>query len=212
MSDDDARSAQLTQVQAQKTDSAQLLRSVIERECLDVCRGIENYVWRLRLAYRREDVAKYAEEVFQEVVVRALSRPEAYNPAYSGHGWLLRIGVNVLYEHIRRIQRDREHLVPLVDPVNERESKGGVTADQLRQMHDFAVQQRDGLMELLELVSPQDRLILQYRYVEGLNGHELAAVLGGINENAARVRLHRALQHLSAAYYEAEQAGEGGRE
>lgn len=211
MSDDEARSAQLTQVQAQEYDSAQVLRGVIEREFPDVRRGIENYIWRWRLARRPEDVAELAEEILHEVVVRALSRPEAYNPAYSGHGWLLRIGVNVLYEHIRRIKRDREHLVQLVDPFNEHEVTGRVSADQLRQTLDLVVQQRDSLMELLELVTPHDRLILQYRYVEKLNGRELAAALG-IPENVARVRLHRALQHLSAAYYEAEQAGEGGRE
>jgi RNA polymerase sigma factor (sigma-70 family) len=75
----------------------------------------------------------------------------------------------------------------------------------------MALQERDSLAELLELVSPQDQLILRYRYVDGLNGHELATALG-IRENAARVRLNRALQRLTAAYFEAEQAGKGGRE
>jgi RNA polymerase sigma-70 factor (ECF subfamily) len=209
MPHDEVRAAQLTQ--AQEHDNAQLLRGAIEREYPNIRRGLEVYVWRWQLAYRREDIVNLAEEVFQEVVVRALSRPGAYDPSRSVHGWLLGIGLNVLREYIRRTQRDHENLAQSMDSVKEYQAAKGVTSNQLTHTFDVVLKQHDSLFELLELVPPQDRLILQYRYVDGLTGHELAEALG-VREVTARVQLSRAVRRLSAAYHEAEQAGKGDRE
>jgi RNA polymerase sigma factor (sigma-70 family) len=116
-----------------------------------------------------------------------------------------------LREYIRRTQRDHENLAQSMDSVKEYQAAKGVTSNQLTHTFDVVLKQHDSLFELLELVPPQDRLILQYRYVDGLTGHELAEALG-VREVTARVQLSRAVRRLSAAYHEAEQAGKGDRE
>ena len=79
----------------------------------------------------------------------------------------------------------------------------------LERVSDLATTDRQGLLELLDLVSAADRRVLTLRFVYRLRGRELAQELG-ISHGAARTRLSRALSRLATAYHRADRFA-GGR-
>lgn len=190
---------------ASKSGLLTMLHRAIEDQLPDLQRGIEVLIWRLHTGRTREAVSALAEEVLQEVVKRAWTRPEGYDPQRgSPHAWLLGIAANVLQEQRRKYQRDQRYLIP--------ESVLPASADVLTlsnqllaDTYDVATTQQERLIDLLDLVSPADRKILRLAYVDNLRGPELAAALG-IKEGAARVRLSRAHARFAAAYHRARQA------
>ena len=80
----------------------------------------------------------------------------------------------------------------------------------LERVSDLATTDRQGLLELLDLVHAADRRVLTLRFVYRLRGRELAQELD-ISHGAARTRLSRALSRLAAAYHRADRfAGNDG--
>lgn len=185
---------------------AQALGQIIERELNDLRRGVEVLVWRTGLGQGRDAVAAAADDVLQEVVVRALSRASAFDTSRSAHAWLFGFAVNVVRERRRQRLVEERRGVQLsdFDPDGER------FASLACEVHDLAARDAGpALVELLDLAAPSDREVLRCAFVERLRGPALAAALG-TREGAARVRLSRALQRLAAAYREAEQSGAKG--
>ena len=187
-------------------DRAAALSAAIEREFVALRRGVELLAWKLGLAGDRTAIAAVADEVLQEVVVRALSRPDAYDPGRSAHAWLLGIAVNVLRERRRQDWRERQRQ-PL-PPTGTAESTELTPSEAvLATLHDLAAEEPYRLIELLELASPADRRVLTLAFVERLSGPALADALG-VKEGAARVRLHRAVARLAVEYGRAETSTE----
>jgi len=188
-------------------DPGVALRAAIEREFDAVRRGVEILVWRLGLAETRVEVIALGEDALQEVIRRALDRADAFDANRSVHAWLLGIATKVLQEQRRRIWRERQHLIGSIDSAlestSETNSSRVISGLIAKRVHELAEQQDQNVMEILDLVSPADREILTYRYVDQLDGREIAANLG-ISEGAARVRLSRALQKLTIEYHRSE--------
>ena len=182
---------------------AHVLGQAIERELDDLRRGVEVLVWRTGLAQGRDTVAAVADDVLQDVVVRALGRASAFDPSRSAHAWLFGFAVNVVRERRRQRLSEEQRLVQLsdLDPDGEHFTSLGRNLCALS-----ANGAEESFAELLGLAAPTDREVLRLTFAEQLRGPDLAAALG-TSEGAARVRLSRALRRLATAYRAAEQAG-----
>lgn len=191
----------MVQVARGVADRSGVLRDAIEKHAPDLEAMAQVLVWKLGLAKDREEGKALGEELLQEVVKRALERVSSFDPSRSAGAWLYGIALNVAREWARSRRRS-ERTVSLTPD----DSQGELVP--LDRVHDLASEQNHRVLELLDLVSPAERQILSLRYVEQLDGRNLAAALG-ISDGAARVRLSRALGSLRAAFQRAESLEEG---
>ena len=184
-------------------DAAAILRHGIERESTDLRRGIELYIIRFTVVRAPDQVAELADEIFQEAVVRALAKAQAFDPAHRPLPWLLGFALNVVRERSRQQRREvLTHYRPSARPTAEPDTDP--LDEVLCRLHDREGTSAFAVIELLDLVDPRDREVLRLAYVEGMQGPALAERLG-VKEGAARVRLSRALQRLATAYRQADQ-------
>jgi RNA polymerase sigma-70 factor (ECF subfamily) len=147
-----------------------------------------------RLIGRPEDVEDVAQEVFLRLYysLDQLRSPEVFEP------WLYRLTVNAALDYLRKRRRRNE-------------SRMGDLSDQQVMMADAVAGMKHQVEEteksktrefvdcLLSRISPEDRLLLTLKEVEGLSLKELEKVYH-VNENALKVRLFRARQRVLKAY------------
>jgi RNA polymerase sigma-70 factor (ECF subfamily) len=147
-----------------------------------------------RLIGRPEDV----EDVAQEVFVRLYYSLDQLRTAEVFEPWLYRLTVNASYDYLRRAKRRSEsRMADLSEQqvIKADSLAGGRQEDEERHKNDV----RELMDALFRHVSPQDRLLLTLKEVEGLSLKELEQVYG-VNENALKVRLFRARQRVLRAY------------
>jgi RNA polymerase sigma-70 factor (ECF subfamily) len=147
-----------------------------------------------RLIGRPEDV----EDVAQEVFVRLYYSLDQLRTAEVFEPWLYRLTVNASYDYLRRAKRRSEsRMADLSEQqvIKADSLAGGRQEDEERHKNDV----RELMDALFRHVSPQDRLLLTLKEVEGLSLKELEQVYG-VNENALKVRLFRARQRVLRTY------------
>ncbi len=156
-----------------------------------------------RLWYERHGEAVYncvrfqvaepdaAEDIVADTFLRALRAAERFDEARgAARTWLLAIARNLVHDHRRRI-RVRQY-VPLGTMRDLVEDAPSPEERLLRK------EQVGRLLDALAGLGDDDREIVSLRYGSGLDGREVAAMLG-ISEANARTRLWRALKRLKAA-------------
>lgn len=200
----------IIRTQCDAHDAVEPLRRCLETEARALLRTIRMYVARAGVA-DGDDIEAAALEVLSRVAIEALKSPGKFDAARPPKAWLLGIAANI----IRRIQRERGKLHAREVPASQ--LAGGAAGDDGDDEGDFfervaalrtrtpegAVLIREGADELLELVGPDDRRVLELAVLGDLDGAQLGRVLG-ISPGAARVRLSRAITRLRAAYHERE--------
>lgn len=139
---------------------------------------------------RSADVEDIAQEVFLRAY-RSLGQIEAGSRLAP---WLVRIAVNLCYDHLRRLRRRGERSFSELGPQEAR------VVDTL--LHDEAALHavdrlflREVAEKLVGQLAPQDRAVLLLKEREGMNTREVARVLG-CSETAVRLRLFRARRAL----------------
>jgi RNA polymerase sigma factor (sigma-70 family) len=196
-----------------RPDKRSLLREAIDEHRQDLLVNIRVLVWRFGLARDRRDVEMLSEEILQATVVTALDRAENYDVNRPARPWLR----GVAFKQVRRRVRDQTYenrrISLAADTPQIRARSRGPEFAPLPEEEIFGLlgeQSHDphAVGELLSLVGSSDREVLELRYVEGLEGREIAARLG-IREGAARTRLSRAGERLRKAYHESNEAGLG---
>lgn len=153
-----------------------------------------------RLIGRPEDVEDVGQEVFLRLYhsLDQLRTPEVFEP------WLYRLTVNAAYDYLRR-QR-RRHESRMSDLSEQQVLMADATAGGKRSDEDeYKRKVRETVDELLGAVSPEDRILLTLKEVEGLSLRELEKIYK-VNENALKVRLFRARQRVLKAFGAAQKA------
>jgi RNA polymerase sigma-70 factor (ECF subfamily) len=147
-----------------------------------------------RLIGRPEDVEDVAQEVFLRLYysLDQLRTPEVFEP------WLYRLTVNAAYDYLRRQKRRHESRISDLSEqqvvMADAAAGGEVNKEEARK-----TKVREFVHSLLEAVSPDDRLLLMLKEVEGLSLKELEKIYR-VNENALKVRLFRARQRVLKAF------------
>lgn len=177
------------------------LRLFLQEHAAQLQAIIRAYVLRGGVAYG-EAVPSVAHEVFQDAVLEALAHAERLDPTIQPRAWFLSIALNIIRR--RKASQARRSRRELLVSELAREPESGSEDAILEQGGqspgpEQELEEREKEQELLALVSESDARVLRLAIVEGLNTERLASELG-VRPGTARVRLHRALQRLRAAW------------
>jgi RNA polymerase sigma-70 factor (ECF subfamily) len=151
-------------------------------------RGVIYRYVRFRVATREA-----AEDVTSDVFLKALRFLGRYDPNRApARAWLLHIARNAVADHLRLLKRRRSLHVSL-DRVPDLVID--TPSPEERILREERMQK---LLNCNRTLRAADQEVLSLRYGAGLSNQEIAEILG-ITDNAAAVRLHRALARLKAA-------------
>lgn len=127
---------------------------------------------------------RLAEDLKQDVFVRALENLETHRGEGTLRAWLLRIARNHCLDHIRR---KKVVAIGLVDPDEAPDAGAGELTEVVAGL------QRAELA--LEVLTPDDRALVLLHHVQGVEYAELAVTFG-VSEGALRMRMKRALDAM----------------
>jgi RNA polymerase sigma-70 factor, ECF subfamily len=165
------------------TSAQQLDRdSAFERLFLEYQRPILSYLFRML------GDAGRAEEVAQDVFVRAYRALADLPEEANVRAWLYRIATNAGYDQLRR--RRLIQWLPLLDD-DHSPSVGGNP--------EGLVGERQAVQRALMQVPPKYRIPLVLYAVEGYSTVEIGEIMG-ITQGAVKTRLYRAREHFRQAF------------
>ncbi|HTK09228.1 MAG TPA: sigma-70 family RNA polymerase sigma factor [Ktedonobacteraceae bacterium] len=174
------------------------------------------YVASMKLA-SGTNIEVLAAEVFQDAVIETLAHSDRFNPAMQPRAWFLAIAANILKRHRVKLAKRYRFEVLVGDLASK--SKSGNEQDMLDRLMSYtgsapgperALLAREGVREILSLVSAEDAHLLNLTLVQGWNAEMLAQMMG-VTTGTARVRVHRALTRLRVAWQKAEARKEQGQ-
>lgn len=145
-----------------------------------------------RLVRRRDEV----EDIAQEIFIKAFRAIRSYNFESTFAAWLFRVAVNHCYDYLRKERASRisyhwqipEESLRHLEARAENRGGSGLNPEEQAAVRDLAA-------KLLERASPEDRLVLSLKELEGLSVEEIAGILK-LKTSTVKVRLHRARKRL----------------
>lgn len=136
----------------------------------------------LRYLFRMLQDHQGAEDVCQEVFVRAVQRIDQLRDPKGLKTWLYRIAANLAHDHRRRPKESPVAAVPHTEALTG----------------EFeAMRERLYVAELLQILSVEQRQVVILRFYEDLSLADIGEVLG-IPIGTVKSRLHHALRRLRA--------------
>ena len=136
-----------------------------------------------------------AEDTAQEIFVRAFRGLGRFRQDSTFKTWLYAIAANVIRTHLRR--RARWPLAPRGRPDAEREESGArdLEPESGDESAEAVLVRRDAIDRALATLTPDLRLVVTLRDVDGLDYRQIAAALG-VPIGTVESRLFRARQRL----------------
>ena len=147
------------------------------------------------------------EETAHDVFVRAYQSLSTFKERSSFKQWLSTIAVRACYDFWRKRYRSRELIMSSLTEEHQ-EWLEKVMSNRSGQSFDDKESQRKARELLdwaLDRLSPEDRMVLELVYLEGLSGREAADLLGWsvANVKVRSLRARRKLRNLLARLVEA---------
>jgi RNA polymerase sigma factor (sigma-70 family) len=186
---------------SEKDKRQHLLAEAIRGEELRVRKGIRIYLRNLKAVKNYAELEEKIDEVFQNATAQAWRKAEEYNSDLPADKWLLTFAINAIQNMKRAEKRRLQLVVPVSDTEQARVARQGDKSRELNEddFYDLIYKPpKQSPWSFEELISPldaSDQRILTLRYVEELEGADLAAALG-ISIGAAYTRLSRAKNRL----------------
>ena len=182
-----------------QSDSRQRLEQFIKAESAALHRTLRHYVLRAGLV-GSGDANAVASELMNEITVEALRHAKRLTQEIQPRAWLLGIAANLIKrEQASRNKRERrEPLIRDLYAQSEEALSEDELFDLLPTLSDGSLAEleaNDTINSLLLGLTKSDADVLRLAILHDLDGEALAQTLG-ITANAARVRLHRALDRL----------------
>ena len=140
---------------------------------------------------RRND----AEDIAQQVFAKIYFSLKNFDFRSSLSTWMYKITVNECYDYLRKKKVRKLVYESDLAEDDERSMENTKLAVDSSAPIDRRAEDRDYLMQLLERVSEEERMLLIQKEVTGLTVEELARETG-LNENTIKVKLFRARQKL----------------
>jgi RNA polymerase sigma-70 factor (ECF subfamily) len=184
-------------------DRQAFLRQFLQEHAVQLQGIIRAYVLRSGVAYG-DAVQAVAHDIFQDAALEALAHADRLDPTTQPRAWFLSIALNMLKRKKAsqaRLYR-REVLISDLFAGAEEVREYDVFEQIARVLEpgpDALVEAQEQEQEILALVSASDARVLRLAVVNGVNTEMLARELG-VRPATARVRLHRAIQRLRAAW------------
>jgi len=146
------------------------------------------------IALRYSGDATIAMDIAQDTFLKLLSSIHDYRGEANFETWLYRVVVNRCLDHHRRGRR----LLPMVNDLLDLIWTTGETVLHTLLRTEF----EESIQQVIQTLSPQQRMVVVLRYTEGLSYEEIAAILGcstgtvGSRLSRAHRVLERRLSHL----------------
>lgn len=137
----------------------------------------------------------HAEDVVQEVFLKVLKKAGSFRGEGSFKGWMYNIARNATFDYLRKHKRDSS--AADIDEVSNQLLVDTRSAEQAAQGR----QSLGTLQAALSRLSATSQEVIWLGRFEFNNFEELAQALG-CKTGTARVRMHRAMQQLNAAFTE----------
>lgn len=179
-----------------KPDPAMKLRHFFEHEAISLLRTCRYYAWRGDLA-QGHDLDDIAYELFAEVFIQAIEHADHFDTSRQPRLWLQGIAANL----VKRKQAEKKYEFPMGDlyATALEDFSEGELFDRIsalsRASPEEEVQAKEQAAAILALVSEAERQVLSLAILLDLDSKALGRELGILPSNA-RVKLHRALNHL----------------
>jgi RNA polymerase sigma-70 factor (ECF subfamily) len=138
-----------------------------------------------------------AEDLAQEVFVKAFRRLDTFDPRWKLSSWLFKIAHNTTIDHLRRGAPETVPLEAGAD--DERGSLAAVLADETREDPGAAAERRDlgrSLEKAIARLRPDYRQAVLMFYVHGASYQEICEVTGQ-PLGTVKTNLHRARKELA---------------
>ena len=180
-----------------KTD-AELVAGALrgfEADCRELVRRFERPVYSL-IARMVQDPPT-AEDLAQEVFVKAFRSLASYDPARKLSSWLFKIAHNATIDHLRRHQPETVSLE--AEPDEEGRGWAAVLADPSAESPAVAIERRDlarALERAIGTLRPEYRGAVLMRYAQGLSYEEICEATG-LPLGTVKTNLHRARKELA---------------
>ena len=150
-----------------------------------------------RFIYYRVSHKETAEDLAEEVFIKAHSRINTLNEPEVVESWLYQIARNAVVDYYRQ----KKLTVDLKDVENTLEYETNII-DLLNLQYQQAI-----LLKLLKELGAEQQAVIKMKFLEDLNNLEIAEALG-TNEGNIRVIQHRALLKLTELRKKLEEADE----
>ena len=152
----------------------------------------------LRLAMNLLKCPEDAHDVYQEAFLRVHRSLRSFRFDCTFHTWLYRIVTNLCLDHLRKrkIRREEPAVLATVDGPRDRTDvvpEQRVDGDPQRNM--FSGQVRKRIKEVLQQLTPRERMVFELRHYQGLRLRHIGEILG-TTEEAAKNCLFRATQKM----------------
>lgn len=155
----------------------------------------------LRLAMNLLRSPEDAQDVYQEAFLRVYRNLHTFRFDCSFHTWLYRIVTNLCLDQMRKRKVRREEPTVIVTsdgPLDRVDSVADARADGDPQRSLFSGQLRRKVKEVLNGLTPRERMVFEMRHYQGLRLRNIGEILG-TSEEAAKNCLFRANQKMRAA-------------
>lgn len=155
----------------------------------------------LRLAMNLLRSPEDAQDVYQEAFLRVYRNLHNFRFDCSFHTWLYRIVTNLCLDQMRKrkVRREEPTVVTTAEgPVDRMDSAVEPRPDGDPQRNLFAGQVRRRVKEILNGLTPRERMVFELRHYQGLRLKKIGEILG-TSEEAAKNCLFRANQKMRAA-------------
>jgi len=176
-------------------DDGDLIRAVQRQDPASLTTFYRRYlggVWRYLHAHLSRDPAA-AEDLVSETFLAAIRSIQTYDARKgTAYGRLLGIARNKLCDHRRKTARPGEGASTDADVAACAEA-GDPEANLIR------VETRDAVIRALDAVADEERLVLEWKYVESLSVRDIAGRLGR-TDKAIEAILYRARNSFRRAY------------
>lgn len=189
--------------QADPTNELVADRRLAERICSGDDGAFDEFVDRhfarvARIAGRFFRQPDQAEEIHQEVFLKAFTSMRTYRGDVPLEHWLSRIATNACYDALRRRKRRPEASLEGVLG----DATGVLERLRAGELEDAFWQREEARLvadELLSRLQPAERLVLTLMVLEDMSARDVAGVTGWSIVNV-KVRAHRARQKLKAIF------------
>jgi RNA polymerase sigma-70 factor, ECF subfamily len=142
-----------------------------------------------------------AEDLAQEVFVKAFRRLNTYDPQWKFSSWLFKIAHNTTIDHLRRGTPETVPLETEEDDAGGHRSLSAVLADETVENPQAAAERRDLARSLERAISslrPEYRQAVLMFYAHGASYQDICEVTG-LPLGTVKTNLHRARKELAQA-------------
>jgi len=152
---------------------------------------IYRYLWRLSNSAGRIDAAIEAQDLTQEVFLRAYRAFGRLRRDSNHRAWLYKIATNCAYSALKRAQRRANHSEPLDDEVHHLSASASQSPD----YHVAVGERMASVRRAVAALPPKQAAAVVMRHVQGLSYPEIAQVLD-CSQDSARANVYQGLRRL----------------